>query len=129
MDSPKKAQLSKAVLNVTTYKTHPENEFIGIPQATTIDITDLLDKNGVDHIAQVNGVSFFEEDEEGLSPVFTRFIIDDAEMDTLSADIFDIIDAAIVNEKQSKAIKHLIASRFDTFKFKHWEQIRNGDIL
>lgn len=126
MDSPKKAKLSKAVLNVTTYKQHPENEFIGIPQATFIDITDLLDKNGVDHIAQVNGVSFFEDED---APVFTRFVIDDAEIDNISSDIFDIIDAAIVNEKQSKAIKHLVASRFDTFKFKHWEQIRNGDIL
>lgn len=129
MNSPKKAELSKAVLNVTTYKAHPENEFIGIPQTTSIDITDLLDKNGVDDISQVNGVSFFEEDEEGVSPVFTRFVIDDDEIDTLSHDIFDIIDAAIVNEKQSKAIKHLVASRFDTLKFKHWEQIRNGDIL
>ena len=129
MDSPKKAQLSKAVLNVTTYKTHPENEFIGIPQAVSIDITDLLDKNGVDDIAQVNGVSFFEEDEEGISPVFTRFVIDDDEIGALSHDIFDIIDAAIVNEKQSKAVKNLIASRFDSFRTKHWEQIRNGDIL
>lgn len=126
MDSPKKAQLSKAVLNVTTYKQHPENEFIGIPQATTIDISDLLDKNGVDHIDQINGVSQFISDE---SPCLTRFVIDESEMDTLSKDIFDIIDAAIVNEKQSKAIKHLVASRFDSFRFKHWEQIRNGDIL
>ncbi len=129
MNSPKKAALSKAVLNVTTYKTHPENEFIGIPQATSIDITDLLDKNGVDDISQINGASFFEEDEEGISPVLTRFVIDDAEIDKLSADIFDIIDAAIVNEKQSKAIKHLVASRFDSFRFKHWEQIRSGDII
>lgn len=126
MDSPKKAELSKAVLNVTTYKQHPENEFIGIPQATSIDITDLLDKNGVDHVAQVNGVSFFEDDSDIM---FTRFVIDEAELDTLSHDIYDIIDAAIVNEKQSKAIKHLITSRFDTFRFKHWGQIRNGDIL
>lgn len=129
MNSPKKAALSKAVLNVTTYKQHPDNEFIGFPQATTIDITDLLDKNGVDDISQVNGVSFFGEGEDGLSPVYTQFVIDDAEINTLSTDIFDIIDAAIVNEKQSKAIKKLVTSRFDTLKFKHWEQIRNGDVL
>ena len=126
MDSPKKAELSKAVLNVTTYKQVPDKEYIEYPQATTIDISDLLDKNGVDHIAQVNGVSFFESED---SPVFTRFVIDEAELDTLSHDIYDIIDAAIVNEKQSKAIKNLIAGRFDSFRFKHWEQIRNGDIL
>ncbi len=126
MDSPKKAELSKAVLNVTTYKQVPGNEYIEYPQATTIDITDLLDQNGVDHIAQVNGVSQFVSDE---SPCFTRFVIDDGELDTLSHDIYNIIDAAIVNEKQSKAIKNLITSRFDSFRFKHWEQIRNGDIL
>lgn len=125
MDSPKKAELSKAVLNVTTYKQVPGNEHIEYPQATTIDISDLLDKNGVDHIAQVNGVSFFEEDEEGLSPVFTRFVIDDDELISLSNDIFGIIDAAIVNEKQSKAIKKLVTDRFDTFVFKRWDKIRH----
>lgn len=128
MDSPKKAQLSKAVLNVTTYNQVPGNEYIEYPQATTIDISDLLDKNGVDHIEQINGVSFCEQAEEGC-PVLMRYMVDNGEMDELGADIYDIIDAAIVNEKQSKAIKHLVANRFDTFKFKHWEQIRNGDIL
>lgn len=126
MDSSKKENLSKAVLNVTTYKQVPGKEYIECPQTTYIDITDLLDKNGVDHIAQVNGVSFFEGED---SPMFTRFVIDEAELDTLSHDIYDIINAAIVNEKQSNAIKKLITSRFDTFRFKHWEQIRNGDIL
>lgn len=129
MNSPKKAALSKAVLNVTTYKQVPGKEYIEYPQATTIDISDLLDKNGVDHIDQINGVSFFEEDEEGLSPVFTRFVVDDEDINTLGYEIYDIIDAAIVNEKQGKAIKNLIASRFDSFRTKHWEQIRNGDVL
>ena len=128
MDSPKKAQLSKAVLNVTTYNQVPGDEYIEYPQATTIDISDLLDKNGVDHIEQINGVSFCEKAEEGY-PVLMRYMVDNGEMDKLGADIYDIIDAAIVNEKQSKAIKKLIKDRFDHFSFKHWEKIRSGDIM
>ena len=122
MDSPKKAQLSKAVLNVTTYKKDPEDSSVEIPQATSIDISDLLGKNGVDHIFQIHGISESADDE---SPALTRFVVDDDELISLSNDIFGIIDAAIVNEKQGKAIKNLITDRFDTFVFKHWDKIRH----
>ena len=123
MDNPKKASLPKVVLNVSTFK---EVGGIAILTPKTIDITDILDKNGVDFSVQVNGVSEFPEDE---GPIYSRFVIDESELTNLSNDISGIIDAAIVNEKQGKAIKKLIDDRFNNFSFKHWEKIRNGDTM
>ena len=123
MDNPKQALLPKVVLNVTTYK---EVGDIGVPMAKSIDITDILDKNGVDFSTQINGVSEFP-DGEGV--VRSRFVVDEDELLSLSSDISGIIDAAIVNEKQGKAIKKLIKDRFDHFSFRHWENIRSGDVL
>lgn len=124
MDNPKQASLPKVVLNVTTYK---EIGDFSVPMAKDIDITDILDKEGVNFSSQVNGVSQQRQDGEGV--VSSRFVVDEAELLALSSDISGIIDAAIVNEKQGKAIKKLIKDRFDHFSFKHWENIRSGDIM
>lgn len=123
MDNPKKASLPKVVLNVTAYK---EIGDISIPMAKDIDITDILDENGVSYSTQINGVS---ELPNGEGPIFSRFVVDEKELDSLAEDINGIIDAAIVNEKQGKAIKKLIKDRFGHFSFKHWESIRSGDVL
>lgn len=123
MDNPKQASLPKVVLNVTAYK---EIGDFSVPMAKSIDITDILDKEGVNYSTQINGVS---ELPDGNGPIHSRFVIDEDELLSLSGDISGIIDAAIVNEKQSKAIKKLIKDRFDHFSFKHWENIRSGDII
>lgn len=126
MNSPKKAvEFSKAVLNVSTYKPHPGNEFAEMRQYASIDITDLLRENGVDEICQVNGVSAIEG-EEGLValPAFTN-----PEIYLLEEKISDVVDAAIVNEKQGKAIKRLIAKEFQEFIDEHWEPIKGCDFV
>lgn len=126
MNSPKKAvEFSKAVLNVSTYKPHPGNEFAEMRQYASIDITDLLRENGVDEICQVNGVSAIEG-KEGLVtlPTFTN-----PEVCLLEKKISDVIDAAIVNEKQGKAIKKLIAKEFQEFIDGHWEPIKECDFF
>jgi len=127
MDSPKKAvELSKAVLNLTTYKAHPGSDFADVQQYVAVDITDLLKKNGVDSVYQVDGVSAIEngdmvEDGEALSmlPTFTN-----PQICLLNKEVLDIIDAAIVNEKQAKAIKKLIDQKFEDFISEHWDPIR-----
>lgn len=124
MNSPKKAvEFSKAVLNVSTYKPHPGNEFAEMRQYASIDITDLLGENGVDEICQVNGVSAIEG-EKGLVmlPTFTG-----PEVSLLAKKISDIIDAAIVNEKQGKAIKRLVNAEFDDFISDHWDPVKKCD--
>lgn len=121
MDSPKKTiEFSKAVLNVSTYKQHPSNDLAEMRQYTSIDITDLLRENGIDEICQVNGVSAIEG-KEGLVtlPTFTN-----PEICLLEKKISDVVDAAIVNEKQGKAIKKLIAKEFQEFIDEHWEPIK-----
>lgn len=123
MDNPKQASLPKVVLNVTAYK---EIGDFSVPMARSIDITDILDKEGVNFSSQINGIS---EHPDGEGVISCRFVIDEAELLALSSDISGIIDAAIVNEKQGKAIKKLVKDRFDQFSFKHWENIRNGDIM
>lgn len=123
MDNPKQASLPKVVLNVTAYK---EIGDFSVPMAKDIDITDILDKEGVTFSSQINGVSDYPVSD---GPIISRFVVDEDELLTLSSDISSIIDAAIVNEKQSKAIKKLIKDRFDHFSFKHWENIRSGDIM
>lgn len=125
MDSPKKAELSKAVLNVTIFKEHPDNDFIGVSQPAVIDITEALNEAGVDSIAQINGVSTIIEEE---SPAWTRLVVDAQELNNLGADIFSIIDAAIVNEKQGKAVKKLMQSKFDAFLTKHLDRIRKSGL-
>jgi acyl-CoA synthetase (NDP forming) len=125
MDSPKKAELSKAVLNVTIFKEHPDNDFIGVSQPAVIDITEALNEAGVDSIAQINGVSMTSEEE---LPAWTRIVIDAQELNNLGADIFGIIDAAIVNEKQGKAVKKLVQSKFDAFLTKHFNPIRKSGL-
>lgn len=124
MDNSKKDQLSKVVLNVTTYET--VGDTIGVPVATTIDITDILYEKGVTCSSQINGISDYPD---GTDLVSSRFVVGEPELNLLSDEIDEIIDAAIVNEKQGKAIKRLIMGKFDDFKFKHWEQLRKGDIL
>ena len=125
MDSPKKAELSKAVLNISTYKPHPSNEFAEMRQYTSIDITDLLRENGIDEICQVNGVSAIEGDEGLLMlPTFTS-----PEVCLLEKKISDVVDAAIVNEKQGKAIKRLIAKEFQEFIDEHRDPIKKCDFV
>lgn len=125
MDSPKKAKLSKAVLNVTIFKEHPDNRFIGVSQPAAIDITEALNEAGVDSIAQINGVSMTSEED---LPAWTRIVVDAQELNNLEADIFGIIDAAIVNEKQCKAVKKLVQSKFDAFLAKHFDTIRESGL-
>lgn len=130
MDSPKKAaELSKAVLNVTTYKPHPDNEFVDLAQFKTIDITNLLEENGIDGIYQINGVSSFgvdltmssDPEEEGL---FIEYAITEEELTLLEEEVSSIVDAAIVNEKQGKAVKKLIGEKFKAFLDLHSQPIK-----
>lgn len=123
MDSPKNESRSKAVLNVTVFKDAGDFSY---PTTAYIPIDDLLEKNGVESINNINGVSCGDGTD---SVTYTRFVVGENEIENLGHEIEDIIDAAIVNEKQSKAIKKLISEKCLNWREKHWEQIRNGDIM
>lgn len=128
MNSPKKEKLSKAVLNVTTYKEDPENNFPPVAQYETIDITDLLKERGITSICSVNGAWSIggpylqggEEDE-----LVIEYTVTEVELRALCKRTCDILDVAIVNEKQNKALKKLIEDKFSDFIEEHWTPIQD----
>lgn len=125
MKSPNQSTV-KTFLNVTIFKPLEKNPNVGLPQSKTIDITELLKENGVESFYNVNGVSrcdVGETGEYGDSPVETRFVLDEVNLNKLMDNIFRIIDASIVNQKQSDAVKKLVMGEFDGMKRRCWDVI------
>lgn len=125
MKSPNQST-AKTFLNVTIFKPLEKNPNVGLPQSKTIDITELLEENGVESLYNVNGISrcdVGEEDEYGANPVETRFVLDEANLVHLMDKIFRIIDASIVNQKQSDAVKKLVENEFDNRMRQCWDNI------
>lgn len=132
MDNSKKENLSKVVLNVTTYKSIPGTT-LDYPVSTTVDITDALASVGIDADIDdnvpdsINGVTQIGTDE--FQTWHTHFVVPEQNLNSLKAEIKSIVTAAIVNTKQLSAVENLIDSKFDEFRFKLWEQIRDGDVI
>lgn len=128
MDGPKKENLSKVVLNVTTFKRVPETN-VEYPVTSTVDITDALVAAGFDLSKDVpslvNGITQIPS--KGVP--HTHFVVPEQRLLNMRDDIHGIVTAAIVNTKQLAAVQNLIRDTFDTFRFKLWEQIRNGDVI
>lgn len=127
MKSPNQST-AKTFLNVTIFKPLEKNPDIGLPQATQIDITDLLKENGVEHLYCINGVSYCEldkEEEYGDVPAETRFVLDELRIQGIAKDFDRIIDAAIVNAKQAEAIKDLTHNVVDNLIKDCWDNIRD----
>lgn len=125
MKSPNQST-AKTFLNVTIFKPLEKNPIVGLPQAATIDITDLLKANGVESIFNVNAVSTCDIDEETEyvdTPIRTRFVVDEINLSDLCDKVTRIVDASIVNQKQSEAVKGLIVGEFDNMKRKCWDNI------
>ncbi len=117
---------AKTFLNVTIFKPLEKNPNVGVPQSKTIDITNLLEDNGVESFYNINGISrcdVGEEDEYGSNPTETRFVLDGANLNQLMDRIFCIVDASIVNQKQSESVKKLIESEFNNRKRQCWDAI------
>ncbi len=82
MKSPNQST-AKTFLNVTIFKPLEKNPNVGVPQSKTIDITNLLEDNGVESFYNINGISrcdVGEEDEYGSNPTETRFVLDGADL-------------------------------------------------
>lgn len=125
MKSPNQSTV-KTFLNVTIFKPLEKNPNVGVPQSKTIDITNLLEDNGVESFYNVNGVSRCDvsgTDEYGANPVETRFVLDEVVLNRLMDDIFRIIDASIVNQKQCEAVKNLVEGEFSNMKRQCWDII------
>ena len=127
MKSPNQSTV-KTFLNVTIFKPLEKNPNVGLPRAKTIDITELMKENDVESFYNINGISrcdVGEEDEYGANVVETRFVLDEAALTKLMENIFRIIDASIVNQKQSDAVKKLVMSEFNNRKRQCWDAIQS----
>ena len=125
MKSPNQSTV-KTFLNVTIFKPLEKNPNVGLPQSKTIDITELLKENSVESFYNINGISqcdVGETDEYGANVVETRFVLDEVSLNQLMNNIFRIIDASIVNQKQSDAVKKLVTGEFDNRKRQCWDNI------
>ena len=125
MKSPNQSTV-KTFLNVTIFKPLEKNPNVGLPQPKTIDITELLKENNVESFYNINGISqcdVGEEDEYGANVIETRFVIDEVALNELMGSIFRIVDASIVNQKQSDAVRKLVMSEFDNLKRHCWDNI------
>ena len=117
MSSPKEAFFSKAVLNISTY-TGPNGENLDVPRNYEIDITDFMKEHGLASIYQISGVTSLEKDglrKDERPYLHTQIAIADDELMLLCKDVSDVLDTAIVNEKQSKAVKSVIEEKFNDF--------------
>lgn len=124
MTDPKQSP-AKVVLNAITYKEINDDK-IGIPVSVDIDITDLLEQNNV-LPGCVHGVSVYDGVASELAPQalgHTAFVVPDIELRQMVDEIYNVIDAAIVNTNQSKASKRLIDNILVAFLNKCWDRIR-----
>ena len=134
MKSPNQSSV-KTFLNATAYKPLAENQNIGIPEAVAIDITELLEKNGVDNFFSINGVSQCdtgERGEYGEVPTETQFVVTELQLRAIASRMDRIIDASIVNAKQADALKGLINECVTDLIDECWENINvsyRSDIL
>jgi hypothetical protein len=126
MESPNQSTV-KTFLNVTIFKPLEKNPNVGLPEAKQIDITELLNENGVESFYNINGVSHCELNEGGEYgdvPAETRFVLDELTIRGIAKDFDRIIDAAIVNTNQAKAVKDLTHSVIDNLLRNCWDSIR-----
>lgn len=123
MTGPKQSP-AKVVLNAITYKEINDSK-IGVPTPVSIDITDLIRQNNVLPVS-IHGVSICpgEEGKYGESVTYTSFVVREEDIRQMVDEIYNVIDAAIVNTNQSKASKRLIDNILCAFLSKCWDKVR-----
>jgi len=124
MTDPKQPT-AKVVLNATAYKETDDGK-TEVLSPISIDITDLLEQH---HVLPgcVHGISIYDGVTGELAPLapgHTAFVINDIELRQMVDEIYNVIDAAIVNTNQSKASKRLIDNILCSFLSKCWDKIR-----
>ena len=123
MTDPKQSP-AKVVLNAITYKEINDSK-IGVPTPISIDVSDLLRQHNVLPVC-IHGVSICpeKEGEYGESVTYTSFVVREEDIRQMIDEIYNVIDAAIVNTNQSKASKRLIDNILCAFLSKCWDNIR-----
>lgn len=122
MNGPKQST-AKTVLNAITYKKLSGSDGIGIPEPISVDITDLLKANNVEYCC-IYGISTFDAAVGHETVPYTNFAVRPEEINQMFEEIENVVDAAIVNANQAKAMKRLLDSVMNSFLHTHWDNIR-----
>lgn len=122
MNGPKQST-AKTVLNAITYKKLPGSNGIGIPEPISVDITDLLKANNVEYCC-IYGISTFDAEVGHETVPYTNFAVRPEEINQMFEEVENVVDAAIVNANQAKAMKRLLDGVMNCFLRAHWDNIR-----
>ena len=122
MSGPKQST-AKTVLNAITYKKLPGSDGIGVPEPIGVDITDLLKENNVEYCC-IYGISTFDATVGHETIPYTNFAVRPEEINQMFDEVENVVDAAIVNANQAKAMKRLLDGIMNSFLRAHWDNIR-----
>lgn len=122
MNGPKQST-AKTVLNAITYKKLLGSDGIGIPEPISVDITDLLKANNVEYCC-IYGISTFDAAVGHETVPYTNFAVRPEEINQMFEEVENVVDAAIVNANQAKAMKRLLDGIMNSFLRTHWDNIR-----
>ena len=118
-----KQSTAKTVLNAITYKKLPGSDGIGIPEPIGVDITDLIKANNVEYCC-IYGISTFDVTVGHGTVPYTVFAVRPEEINQMFEEVEIVVDAAIVNANQAKAVKRLLDGIMNSFLNEHWD--KNG---
>lgn len=118
-----KQSTAKTVLNAITYKKLPDSDGIGVPEPISVDITDLLKANNVEYCC-IYGISTFDAAVGHETVPYTNFAVRPEEINQMFEEVENVVDAAIVNANQAKAMKRLLDGVMNSFLHAHWDNIR-----
>lgn len=128
MENPKQQKAAKVFLNTTYYEKAPEAED-DILRVKNIDITELLKAHGVpvdsDHIR--GATQLFMVDGEVRAHTHWAFGLE--AISYLESDVYDILRAAIVNNKQLEAVDRLIDGAIENFLDRRKSKVYIDDIV
>lgn len=129
MESPNQQKAAKVFLNTTYYEKAPEAQD-DILRVKNIDITELLKAHGVpvdsDHIrgATQLGVGY-----DGEPYAHTHWAFGEEALHFLRSDIDEVLQAAIVNNKQLSAVSSLIDEKIEDFLDRRKSKVYIDDIV
>ena len=99
----------------------------GYPTTTQLDLTEWAKENNMSGLWQLEAI--YSDDNptptepKPISSKDIRFLIRPEEYSAVEDEIYQIIDASIVNNNQAKAIKALISKAFNQKQTQLWDQL------
>lgn len=99
----------------------------GYPTTVQLDLTEWAKENKISSLWQLEAIHLDEDplsaEARPISSKDIRFLISPEEYNVVEDEIYQIIDASIVNNNQAKAIKALISKAFNQKQKQLWDKL------